>query len=51
MIIPIIKSCRVLTPKEIKFRSELEEMLPQNSVLDYRIDQYFPKHKLEIEVD
>ena len=38
IIIPIIKSCRVLTPKEIKFRFELEEMLPQHNVLDYRID-------------
>ena len=28
-----------------------EEILVQHSVLEYKIDLYFPKHKLAIEVD
>ena len=28
-----------------------EEIILQRNVLDYRIDAYFPKHKLAIEVD
>ena len=28
-----------------------EEILAQHSVLEYKIDLYFPKHKLAIEVD
>ena len=28
-----------------------EEILPQHFILSYKIDLYFPKHKLAIEVD
>ena len=29
----------------------MKKMLPQNSVLSYKTDLYFPQHKLAIEVD
>ena len=70
IIIPIIMSCRVSTPK---FRSKLgfkqhdimlckeqsmltkikifssEKILLQNSVLSYKLNLYFPEHKLAVE--
>ena len=76
IIMLIIMSCRISTPRAIEFRSRLgfkqhdiklgkeqsvtskitklfsnEQILLQHSVLGYRIDLYFPKHKLTIEVD
>ena len=39
-----------LVPKIMKLFKN-EQILPQNSVFSYKIDLYFPEHKLAIEVD
>ena len=46
----IITKGQSLTIKIMKL-FEKEEILLQHSVLSYRIDLYFPKHKLAIEFD